>query len=184
MINTLRKIPLWAYMVVLVAVSCCAMIYSVSVVASMALSQFVVLTKAVMIVAIVFGGILRAFLARIAVRIVFNLGNSLFFRTTRTVPDYNLRRLPMPYNDFLRFGLAAMILSSLWSVLMMVLNFATPYLSYLWNWLEKLGTLACLLVCYLLMDRTFVPAWQSGRCFVALAIPTGVLFVLWVLFSI
>jgi hypothetical protein len=177
LIKLLRKIPISVLTLMLAVVSASSLVYS-SATMSGVVAQYLAVTKAVFVVLILLSGAIGALVSRLLIRIVYALGSRIFFSSTKTVPDYNFRRLPVSYNDFARWALCWLIVAGLWKVVMMICTYAAPYAAYLWTWLDKIGELACLGLCYLCIDRNHVPAWQSGNCFVALAIPTGVFFVL------
>ena len=127
----------------------------------------------VVLIGAAYGGI-----ARLLLRVVYSIGDRVFFRMTRALPDYNLRRLPVSYNDFVRTVLFWLILAKLIEALFnTLLTYVFPVGYYIWQFISSLATLACMVAAYFMMDRAYVPAWQSGKCFLALAIPVGIIYV-------
>ena len=177
MIRTLRKIPTWALTLILGAVCCCSMYYSVDLLSSV-VGQYLAITKAVLAIVLIVVGILRALFIRLFARLVYVVANRIFFATTKGIPDYNLRRLPFAYPDFLRWALLWTIVFEALHAVLVVLMYAAPYAVLLLTWAASILQLVCWGLCFWCLNRNHVPAWQTGRTFVALAIPAGILFVL------
>lgn len=174
--KVLAKIPIGVFTAVLMAVSALASVYtgssSAAVLVSYGLSPVAATVIYVLLIGVAYG-----FIARLLIRVVYAIGDRIFFRMMHAVPDYNLRRLPVAYNDFVRFAAFWLIVAKLFEALFVcLLNYLVPVGFYLWEFCASLTTFACLVAAYLTMDHSFVPPWQSGKCFVALAIPTIVLF--------
>jgi len=183
LIKTLRKIPTWALTLILGALCCCSMYYSVDIMSATVIGQYVAVTKAVLAILLIVTGFLRAFIDRLFARLVYVLGNRIFFARTRGIPDYNLRRLPFTYPDFLRWVMLWLIIYEAIHAVLVILMYAAPYALNLLSWMGVIFHLVCLGLCYFCIDRNHVPAWQSGRCFVSLGIPAGILFVLGVILT-
>ena len=169
----LAKIPVWAYTIVLIVLGAVSNIFTMqsasSYFASFGYGQ------GILVVAIIFAGIMYGFFMRLLARLVYGLGDRLFFRTMSFVPDYNLRRVPIPYNDFIRTTMFWLCVASLVGALFNSLfTYVFPLGVYLWRWLSRLAIVACLAIAYFQMDKAHVPAWQSGKCFLCLMVPTAV----------
>jgi hypothetical protein len=131
---------------------------------------------------VIFGGVISGAILRLVVRIVYGIGDRVFFRIMRSAPDYNLRRLPISYNAYLRYVMLGLVVAKLFAAIFCsLLTFVYPVAYYLWVFLSDFCTLACLVVTYVMLDKHYVPDWQSKQCFVSLAMPTLILFVLDVL---
>lgn len=176
----LRKIPVWALTLALMVLGSVCSIFSIQTyvpyfnsVLSMAGNA-----TATVVLAVVFSGIMTAFFLRLFTRLVYGVGDRLFFRANSAVPDYNLRRLPIPYNTYVRWVLwwlcIALACGAFFGGLMM---YVFPMGIYLWTFMSRLSMVVCLGMAYYCMDKHNVPAWQSGKCFLCLAIPAAVLFV-------
>lgn len=185
----IAKVPIWAYTLVLVVVSSVAAIFSGVAASSsllsgldtsllsnaLELSPVALAVFYVIVIGAVNGGV-----AHLLVRIVYSIGDRIFFRTMRAVPDYNLRRLPITYGQLLRGTFFWLIVAKLIEALFAtLLTYVCPVAYYLWRFVSALATFGCLVAAYFMLDRAYVPAWQSGKCFFALAIPTGIVFALW-----
>ena len=174
--KVIAKVPIWAYTLILMAVCAVASLFSSMATAELLVSYGFSSTAAtvlyVVLIGAAYGGI-----ARLLMRIVYSIGDRLFFRFTRAVPDYNFRRLPVKYNEFVRTVLFWLIIAKLIEALFnTLLTYVYPVGYYLWQFISALVTLACLIAAYFMMDRAYVPTWQSGKCFLALAIPVGIIY--------
>lgn len=173
----IKKIPIWALTLIVAVLGGVSSVFSMQMYA--AYFQALGLTSVSTLIAVVVAGVMYAFFLRLFGRIVYGIGDRVFFRTMSSVPDYNLRRLPIPYNDYLRwvlfFASIAMVVTCLFSGLLV---YVFPMGVYLWRFISRLAFVACMGLAYRCMDKYNVPAWQSGRCFLCLAIPAAVLFVL------
>ena len=179
--DVLRKIPIWALTLALVVLGGISSIFTMQTYVPYFNSLWDVSsnTTATVVLAVVFAGVMTAFFLRLFARLVYGVGDRLFFRAMRAVPDYNLRRLPIAYNTYVRWVLwwlcIALALACLFGGLLM---YVFPMGAYMWGFLSRLAMIGCLGAAYYCMDKNNVPAWQSGKCFLCLAIPAAVLFIL------
>lgn len=178
MTKALQKLPIWAYTIILMVATALASVYTGYVYAGV-LEAYGLASSAGPILYIAIIGVVGGAIMRLLARVVYSVGDRIFFYTMRAVPDYNLRRLPIAYNDYVRTILFWLIIAKLADALLVgLLMFVLPVAYYLWHFLSALVLLVCIFAAYFTMDRTHVPTWQSGKCFLSLAIPTVVLYVL------
>ena len=174
--KVIAKVPIWAYTLILMAVCAIASLFT-SMATSDLLVSYGVSSKAATILYVILVGAAYGGIARLLMRIVYSVGDRIFFRLTSAVPDYNFRRLPIKYNDFVSTVLFWLIIAKLIEALFnTLLTYVFPVGYYLWQFVSALSTLACIIAAYFMMDRAYVPTWQSGKCFLALAIPVGVIY--------
>lgn len=182
MIAFLRKIPMWALTLLLMVVSACSMVFACVVYAGAYIDMVIEVSTGWLVALVILDGVIYGFLVRLLARVIYAVADRVFFRAMHNVPDYNLRRLPLPYNDYLRCVLAALIVSKAVAAVLQIAYFAAPYATIVLNAVCNLVTLACLWGAYAVMSKANVPAWQSGKCCMAVMIPATVLvFVLCVL---
>ena len=178
MIDKLQKLPVWAYTLVLMAACCLSALFTANLyrglLAAYGLTNAGSVVLYVLLMGVISGGIMR-----LLVRVVYSVGDRIFFGLTRSVPDYNLRRLPVAYNNFVKIALFWLIVAELAEALFMsLLMYVYPVGYYLWRFLSSVVLLVCIGAAYFTINKAYVPTWQSGKCFIGLAIPTVVLFAL------
>ena len=128
---------------------------------------------------VAFSGVIAAFFDRLLLRVLYSTANRVYFRLMRGVPDYNLRRLPVGYNDYLRWGLVWLCVSRfVGTILLTLCQYLLPTVTYIWSFVDSLVYVACLVMAYLCINRFHVPQWQQGKCFIAFAAPVTVLVLL------
>lgn len=176
MSEKLKKIPHWVYMVVLCVLSMGSAVFSGELMAN---TSFVPNQLIITIGIVAFSGVIAAFFDRLLLRVLYSTANRVYFHLMRGVPDYNLRRLPVGYNDYLRWGLVWLCVSRfVGTVLLTLCQYLLPTATYIWSFVDSLVYVACLVMAYLCINRFHVPQWQQGKCFIAFAAPVTVLVLL------
>lgn len=174
--KVLDKMPIWALTIILMVVGALASVFTGSVYTDLmmayGLTSAITPILAIVIIGAAYGGIMR-----LVLRIVYGVGDRIFFGTMRAVPDYNLRRLPVPYNSFVRVSLVWLIVAKCFdAILSGLLMYVVPVAYYVLHFASSFITLACIFAAYMTMDKHYVPTWQSGKCFLSLAIPAVILY--------
>lgn len=172
------KVPIWAWMIILGITSAFASFYQANLVVNSYVSVYNIFsTKTFLAVMLVLVAVIHPFLIRLFTRLDYSVASRMYFRRTIYVPDYNLRRLPIPYNDFLR---TILFVYSIVNALRSVLNIAMiacPYAVYLFKIPEFIIKLL-MFVFALFMLKPFVSEWQYKNVYFSIGLPTVILLIL------
>ena len=125
-------------------------------------------------------GVAYGLLARVAARIIYSFGSRIYFRNTAFVPDYNLRRLPLGYNEFCAIF---MFITSVYNLLAFVLNlliYVAPTAYYLWVFISNLCLIASFVAGWFVV-RGAAEDWQVKKMFLSLAAPASLIMIVCVL---
>ncbi len=173
------KVPIWAWMVILGALSIFGNYYRAISVSNLSIATMEMLSLSIdytvyFVVVLVFSAFVYPVVVRLLSRLDYAVASRIYFRMTNYVPDYNLRRLSVPYNDFLKIVLFCYciieVFKGVFSMIALGMPYAIHLLSLPYN-IIKIG-------CYVLgafMIKPFIEDWQMKRTFLALGIPSAIL---------
>ncbi len=167
-------VPIWGWTIILMLTSAVANVFTAELVLN-SLSYIMTINVGTFILMLFVYGILAGGVARLFIRLVYSVANRLYFRFTHYVPDYNLRRLPINYNVYLGVTMAFFSAANLLIAVVNALIYAVPTAYYAWSFLYKLIHLAALCLIWLTLQG-FVDDWQMKRTYLALGIPTIILY--------
>lgn len=132
MFEGISKVPIWAWMIILSITSAFSSIFQTSLVVNSYESIYQVLSsKTLFVIVLVSVAVVFPLLIRLFARLDYSISSRIYFRRTINVPDYNLRKLPIPYNDFLRVVLFVYSISNIVKGCLSVCIIAYPFMIYL-----------------------------------------------------
>ena len=132
------------------------------------------------VVMLVLIGVAYGVIARIVIRVIYSFSSRIYFRHTSFVPDYNLRRLPMSYNEFCAVCLLFTTIFHLIALVLNVLIYVVPTAYYLIIFFINVALIGVFAAVWFVI-RPQVEDWQVKRIFFALSAPSMVVLVLCVL---
>lgn len=184
MFEGISKVPIWVWMIVLGVSSAFSSLYQINLVVNSYVSIYeLVSTKVFFVIMLIAVGVIFPFLIRLLTRVDYSMGSRIYFRKTVYVPDYNLRRLPIPYNDFVRVILFIYTIVNIVRGCLGIAIIAFPFTIYLMKIPEILVKLA-LFVLGMFMLKPFVSPWQYKNVFFSLGLPTAILLAISVVVGI
>lgn len=180
----ISKVPIWAWMIILGLTSAFSSVYQTTLVVNSYVSIYELIpTKTFFAIMLVIVAVVFPFLIRLFARIDYAIASRLYFRRTHFVPDYNLRKLPVPYNDFLRVALFLYAVINLVKGCLGIVVLAFPFTIYIMRLPEFLVQIATF-VFGVFMLKPFAQAWQYKNFFFSLGLPTALLLALSVLVGV
>lgn len=179
LVGKLKKVPIWAWMLILALSSVLAMYVRAGSVIQSTLSNlsFSLNYTTFFVVTLVLAVLVEPFVIRLVARIDYAIATRIYFRSMSFVPDYNLRRLPVKYEDFLVVALFIYTLINLVSGIFGFLSAGLPYASYLLSLPVNLFKIACY-VWGAFMLKPSIEDWQMKSAVIALGIPSTILLCL------
>lgn len=177
-VKSILRVPIWAWMLVLGGVSVFGNYYAALSVANTSLATMEILSLQLdptiyFVVILIVSALIYPVVVRLLARLDYAIASRIYFRSTNYVPDYNLRRLPIPYNEFLKIVLFCYaiveVFKGIFSMIALGMPYATHILSLPYN-LIKIGGY----VLGAFMIKPFIDDWQLKRAFLALAIPSAI----------
>lgn len=168
------RVPIWGWTIILMLASAVANVFTAQTVLN-TMAYLMPINAGTFILMIAIYGILCGIVIRLFARLIYAVGTRLYFRLTGYVPDYNLRRLPISYNVYLGVVMAFLSVASLLIGVINALIYALPIAYYAWSFLRKIILLVALCFIWLTLQG-FVDDWQMKRVYLALGIPTGILY--------
>ncbi len=171
----ISKVPIWAWMIILGITSAFSTFYQVGLVVNTYVNIYEIIpAKAFFPMMLIGVAVIYPFLIRLFTRIDYAIASRIYFRKTTYVPDYNLRRLPIPYNDFVRVVLFVYSVVCIVNGLLSIAKLAFPYAIYIIKLPEFLIKLL-MFVFGMFMLKGFVASWQYKDVFFSLGLPTAIL---------
>lgn len=167
-------VPIWGWTIILMLTCAMANVFTAEMVLN-TLSYIVPVNVGTFVLMLFIYGILCGLVVRLFIRIIYAIGSRLYFRFTNYVPDYNLRRLPVNYNVYLGVAMAFLSVANLLVGFVNALLYVSPSAYYLWTFIIKLVRLLAISLIWLTLQG-LVDDWQMKRTYLALGIPTGLLF--------
>lgn len=172
--KVVTAVPIWGWTIILMLTCAVANVFTAETVLN-SLSYIITINAGTFVLILFVYGILAGLVSRLFIRLVYSVGNRLYFRFTHYVPDYNLRRLPINYNVYLGITMAFFSAANLLVGAVNALIYAVPTAYYAWSFVYKLIHLTALCLIWVTLQG-FVDDWQMKRTYLALGIPTGILY--------
>ena len=175
LLNKLKKVPIWAWMVILTISCAFGLYYRASVVvegmvASMSLG---IQTSVFFVITLIVAALAEPFVIRLFARVDYSIASRIYFRSTSYVPDFNLRKLPVKYEDFLIVVLFVYSLINIVTGIFGLLSMAFPYASYLLSIPANLFKIGCFVWSAFIMKPS-VADWKMKNAFIALGLPSTI----------
>ncbi|MBQ7652843.1 MAG: hypothetical protein IJS93_00520 [Clostridia bacterium] len=174
-----RALPLWAWMIIAIVTGSCRNLFIAEMTFN-SLGNLFAANIASFVVMLILMGVAYGLLARVAARIVYSFGSRIYFKNTAFVPDYNLRRLPMGYNEFCAVFMFLTSVYNVFAVAFNLLMYVAPTAYYLWVFLSNLFLIASFVAGWFVI-RGAAEDWQVKRLFIALGIPASLIMIICVL---
>ncbi len=178
-IDKIKRIPLWAWMLILGIVSIASNYYNAQMVSNSAMAEMPISISPIVFFIIVLGlsAVVRPFVLRLVARIIYAVASRIYFRSTNYIPDYNLRKLPIEYNDFLVTFLCIYCISDLFVGLFGVIALFVPYASYILSIPASLFRIAGYVFGAFIL-KPLVADWQCKRTFTSLGLISAIMLCL------
>lgn len=184
MFEGITKVPIWAWMIILGLTSAFSSVYQVTLVVNSYVTIYeLISTKTFFAILLVAVAVVYPFLIRLFTRLDYSVASRIFFRRTHYVPDYNLRKLPIPYNDFLRVILFIYSVVNIVKGCLGIVVIGYPFMIYLVKLPEFLVKFS-MFVLGMFMLKPFVQAWQYKNVFFSVGLPTAFLLLLSIIVSL
>lgn len=179
LVGKLKKVPIWAWMLILALSSVLGMYVRAGSVIQSTLANLTYSLNytTFFIVTLILAVLIEPFLVRLFARIDYAIASRIYFRSMSFVPDYNLRRLPIRYEDFLVVVSFIYTLINLVSGVFGFLSAGLPYASYLLSLPVNLFKIACYVWAGFMLKPS-VEDWQLKSTVLALGIPSTIILCL------
>lgn len=178
-IDKIKRVPLWAWMLILGIVSIASNYYNAQMVSNSAMAELSIYISPMILFILVLGlsAVVRPFVLRLVARIIYAVASRIYFRSTNYIPDYNLRKLPIEYNDFLVTFLFIYCISDLFVGLFGVIALFVPYASFILSIPASLFRIAGYVLGAFIL-KPLVADWQCKRTFTSLGLICAIMLCL------
>lgn len=178
-LDKIRRVPVWTWMLILGVVSIASNYYNAQMVSNSAMSVMPMSISPIVFFVLVLGlsAVVRPFVLRIAARLIYTAASRIYFRSTGYIPDYNLRKLPIEYNDFLITFLFIYCISDLFVGVFGIIALFVPYAAYILSIPASLFRIAGYVFGAFIL-RPMVADWQCKRTFTALGLISAIMLCL------
>lgn len=178
-IDKIKRIPIWAWMLILGIVSIASNYYNAQMASNSAMSELTIYISPMVLFILVLGSsaVISPFVIRLFARIIYSVASRIYFKSTNYIPDYNLRKLPIEYNDFLVTFLFVYCISDLFVGLFGIIALFVPYASYILSIPASLFRIAGYVLGTFIL-KPLVADWQWKRTFSSLGLVVAVMLCL------